>query len=143
MFLEIKDHSISVFQVNENGVISFKNPWMYPYPENFPTNDFDIRNAIAVAPFWSDNDIRKDGTVRYAIYNRATDDNPAGRALLDVVNANIQSQQGGEVLFEGLWMLIAHWDGVHPSPHGGDDHGGISEEELNRVSICRKESLNE
>lgn len=115
---------------------------MYPYPENFPTSDYYIQNAIAMAPFWSDNDIRKDGAVRYAIFSSATDDNPSGRALLDVVNANIQSQQGveSEELFEGLWMMIAHWDRVHPSPHGGDDHGGISEEELNRV--CRQTRKN-
>lgn len=122
-------------QVNENGVISFINPWRYPYPKNFPTNDYNIRNAIAVAPFWSDNDIRKDGTVRYATYN-ITDRRPSVRALLNLVTANIQSRQGEEteILFEGTWMLIAHWDGVHPSPHGADDHGGIPEEELERVS---------
>ena len=57
------------------------------------------------------------------------------RALLDLVNKNIQALQGeeSEERFVGSWMLIAHWDGVHPSPHGGDDHGGISEEELDRV----------
>ena len=125
-------------QVNENGVISFENPWMYSYPEQFPTEDFNVRNALGVAPFWSDNDIRKDGTVRYASYDSITDDNSRGRALLDVVNANIQGLQGeeSETRFVGLWMLVAQWDGVHPSPHGADDLGGIDEEELERVRIA-------
>ena len=121
--------------MNENGVISFENPWMYSYPEQFPTSNFDVRNALAVAPFWSDNDIRKDGAVRYATYDSVvtnTNSASAGRELLEQVNRFIQAQQDEEI-FVGLWMLIAHWDSVHPSPHGGDDHGGISEEELNRV----------
>lgn len=116
---------------------------MYPYPEQFPTRNFDIRNALVVAPFWSDNDIRKDGAIRYATYNSATDDNPRARALLDIVNANIQAQQReeSEQLFVGLWILIAHWDGVHPSPHGEDDHGGLSDEELDRVSYWNHTEL--
>ena len=118
-------------------MISFENPWMYSYPEQFPTRNFDIRNALAVAPFWSDNDIRKDGAVRYATYDSLiTNTNSAGRLLLEQVNSYIQTlqeEEEEEERFVGLWMLIAHWDGVHPSPHGGDDHGGISEEELNRV----------
>ena len=122
--------------MNENGVISFENPWMYWFPEQFPTDNFAIRNTLVVAPFWSDNDIRKEGAVRFVTYNFLTDDNPDGKALLDVVNANIQAQQGEEIeeSFVGLWMLVAHWDRVHPSPHGGEDHGDVSEEELNSVS---------
>ena len=126
---------VIIIQVNDNGVISFEDPWMYSYPDLFPTENFDIRNALAVAPFWSDNDIRKEGAVRYATYDLVDDDNPDGRALLDVVNAYIQAEQSeeSETAFRGIWMLIAHWDGVHPSPHGGEDNGGISEEELSKV----------
>ena len=84
---------------------------MYSYPEQFPTDNFAIRNTLVVAPFWSDNDIRREGAVRYSTYDSLTDDNPNGKALLDVVNANIQAEQGeGEESFVGVWMLIAHWD---------------------------------
>ena len=122
--------------MNENGVISFENPWMYSYPELFPTDNYNIRNSLALAPFWSDNDIRKEGAVRYTTYNSITEDYPNGSVLLNLMNVNIQALQDGENegRFVGSWMLIAHWDGVHPSPHGRDDHGGISEEELGRVS---------
>ena len=123
--------------MNENGVISFENPWKYAYPELLPTNNDDIQNSFIAAAFWSDNDIRKDGVIRYATYDRANDNNPSGKAVLDQVNKVIQTRQDGEneEPFEGLWMLIAHWDGVHPSPHGGEDHNGISEESLNKVSV--------
>jgi hypothetical protein len=122
--------------VSENGVISFEEPWTFPYPKEFPSSDIHIQQSLVVAPFWSDNDIRKEGAVRYATYvdsqaNAAI--NPSGKALLDIVNANIQEEES-EPMFVGLWMLIAHWDGVHPSPHGSEDNAGFSEDELNRVS---------
>ena len=53
------------FQVSENGVISFDAEWKFAHPSRFPTDYFYTRNAYVVAPFWSDNDIRKEGTVRY------------------------------------------------------------------------------
>ncbi len=119
-------------QVNENGVISFENPWKYYLPKQFPTSNFAIKNALALAPFWSDNDIRKEGAVRYTTYNPTTDKYTNGGSLLKLVNDNIHALQG-ETSFAGSWMLIAHWDGVHPSPHG-DNHRGIFEEELDKVS---------
>ena len=36
--------------------------------------------------------------------------------------------------FKGTWMLVAQWDHVHPAPHGADDHMGIPEALLERVS---------
>ena len=35
--------------------------------------------------------------------------------------------------FTGGWLLIVHWDNVHPSPHGEDDHRGIPDSELEKV----------
>ena len=88
-----------------------------------------------MAPFWSDNDIRRSGAVHYAVYSSSEGaSNQQGRAILDQVNARIQAQQPeGEEVFTGTWILIAHWDHVHPSPHGDDNHRGIPEEELERV----------
>ena len=110
--------------------------YSYIHPELFPTDNDNIRNSLALAPFWSDNDIRKEGAVRYATYNSVIDNHPNGSVLLNLMNVNIQALQDEESVkkFVGSWMLIAHWDGVHPSPHGGDVHGGISEKELDRVS---------
>ena len=129
------------FQVNENGVISFKEPWQYSYPNRFPTDYFFTRRGLAAAPFWSDNDIRRAGSVRYATFHNNTPEdlaNEPGQTLLAEVNKYIQDRQGeGEEPFVGNWLLIAHWDNVHPSPHGEDGQSGISVEELERVALAR------
>ena len=122
-------------QVNENGVISFEEPWKFSHPDQFPTDYYYSRNKLVVAPFWSDNDIRKAGAVRYAIYDsNEGDDNPNGQQLLSQVNKYIQNSiEEGSENFTGNWMLAVHWDHVHPSPHGAEDHSGISESELEKV----------
>ena len=118
-------------QVNENGVISFEQPWRYSYPDRFPTESYWPRHGLAIAPFWSDNDIRKAGAVRYVAYGtQVGDKTPSGERLLDIVNQNVQKV---DAEFSGKWLLIAHWDHVHPSPHGDDDHRGIPDHELEKV----------
>lgn len=124
-------------QVNENGVISFDNPWKYSYPDRFPTDFYWTRQGLAVAPFWSDNDIRKEGAVRYASYSTAEGDNAQGAMLMRDVNNYIQRlQEEGEQMFRGKWLLVVHWDHVPPSPHGEDDHTGFAESELNKVGMA-------
>ena len=104
-------------QVGENGVISFGNPWSYAWPSQFPTSWFWTRNGYVVAPFWSDNDIRRAGTVGYAVINSG--ESQKGDELLRNVSSFIQHQKNGEADdFEGQWMLVAYWDRVHPYPHG-------------------------
>ena len=91
---------------------------------------------MVVAPFWSDNDIRKQGAVRYVTFHSSNaTTNPVGKAWLDKVNKYIQDTQEGFDMFQGDWLLTVHWDQVHPSPHGEEDHRGISEEELEKVVI--------
>ena len=87
-----------------------------------------------MAPFWSDNDIRRDGAVRYATYSVNDNENPQGERLMQFLNGYIQRFQAeDEDPFEGQWLLTAHWDNVHPSPHGEEDHRGIPEELLELV----------
>ena len=92
-----------------------------------------------MAPFWSDNDIRKAGAVRYATYSSEEGaDNPKGQALLNQVNEYIQnSREEDDGKFSGNWLLAVHWDHVHPSPHGAENHSGISESELDKVIILQ------
>ena len=109
---------VALFQVNKNGDISFGSPTDDMYiPPRFPT----LTNRMVIAPPVL-GIIDENGSVLYATYYSATDYNPNSKALLDAVNANIQSQQGEESrgLFVGLWILIARWDGVHLCPHGSD-----------------------
>ena len=122
-------------QVNENGVISFNERWRYAHPECFPTRNFNIKSrGLAVSPFWCDADIRKNGTVRYATTSSTSLN---GRELQELnkvnqfVNERLLNSTGTP--FQGTWMLAAHWDKVHPSPHGADDQLGIPEEELAKV----------
>ena len=122
-------------QVNENGVISLNKPWKYSIPDRFPTRYFWTRTGMAIAPFWSDNDIRREGAVRFATFHsNDAASNPQGKAWLDQVNMYIQStQEESEEKFSGNWLLTVHWDHVHPSPHGEEDHRGINEDELEKV----------
>lgn len=53
---------------------------------------------------------------------------------MNEVNEYIQGlQEEGEKRFRGKWLLVVHWDHVHPSPHGADEHNGIPEDELDKV----------
>lgn len=118
------NETATVAYVNENGVISFNNLWRFSVPDKLPTNNFYTRTGLAVAPFWSDNDIRKEGSVKYVTFD-ANDaaTNPQGSEWLQQVNRYIQRTRAvEEEPFRGIWILTAHWDGVHPSPHGEDDH---------------------
>ena len=91
---------------------------------------------MAIAPFWSDNDIRKEGSVKYITFHSSESAaNPTGRAWLEKVNRYIQMTEEGDNMFQGDWLLTVHWDRVHPSPHGEDNHRGISEVELAKVRI--------
>ena len=86
-----------------------------------------------MAPFWSDNDIRRAGAVRYASVS-SNNTNEAGQALFNIVNAYVRTQPGKEA-FNGSWLLIAHWDNVHRSPHGETNQQGVSMEELEKVKV--------
>ena len=126
--------------MSENGVISFEDPFKFPLPEPFPTSHDPITQSFVVAPFWSDNDIRREGAVRYVSYSARENTDPNVSGLFSMLNGFIQqSQSEEEEDFVGDWLLIAHWDQVHPSPHGQDNHMGMPEAFLNLV---RKSSIN-
>ena len=119
-------------QVSENGVISFGSPWKYSHPQLLPTYNYYIQQSHVAAPFWSDNDIRKEGTVRYVTVTKGA--STEEDELLAEVNTFLQDIKNVQD-FVGAWMLIAQWDHVHPHPHGADDHEGISEEFLSKVTM--------
>ena len=116
-------------QVSENGAVSFDREWLFDKPEPFPTNSRTVQNRYVVAPFWSDNDIRRAGTVRYVLIENGT--SITGDELLETANAFIQREH--QVNFTGKVMLVAQWDHVHPYPHGSP--GADSQDEsLNKVN---------
>ena len=71
-----------------------------------------------LAPFWSDNDIRRAGSVRYASISLGA--TSGGDELITRISAFIrhQNSDANEQNFNGEWMLVAFWDRVHPYPHG-------------------------
>lgn len=72
-----------------------------------------------MAPFWSTNDIRISGSVRYTTLNRQSLSNGENEIELffEMVNKYIRTTSEDKN-FSGSWMLIARWDHVHPYPHG-------------------------
>ena len=53
-------------------------------------------------------------------------DSDVGRELEDLLKnisrfIRLNHEQAARDNFEGTWMLVAHWDNVHPYPHGSND----------------------
>lgn len=67
-----------------------------------------------MAPYYSDNDIRRSGEVYYDVFRRgsSTSDN----IILDTVNHYIRLKTNED--FSGTFMILAEWRDVHPYPHG-------------------------
>ena len=113
-------------QVNENGLFSFNKPFSFSHPNLFPTDNIYSRLSNVVAPFWSDNDIRKNGTVRYVDINiRSRDSLNSTRDhenhLISEVLAHLKKTgtTGIEQVFQPTWMIIAQWDKVPPFSQEG------------------------
>ena len=100
-------------QVGNNGIVSMG--WEFPHRDAalFPTEQADIFYTYVAAPFWGDADTRKAGEVYYEVHATGT---PASDDLINRVSAFIHTEEG--VTFVGNWMLVVHWNAVHPWPHG-------------------------
>lgn len=86
---------------------------MFPYedPSPFPTTSPGSYWSYSVAPFWSNADLRIEGRVQWKIFDRSTIDfSPVDNVVSSTLNTS----------YVGSWMLVVHWDGVHPFPHGDD-----------------------
>ena len=120
--------------MNENGAFSFIDPWMFSHPNPYPTTYLPTRQGHVVSPFWSDIDIRREGTVRYVPITRGS--SAYGDTIMDQAAAYINNRFIGEdeATYNPTWVLVAQWEGVHPHPHGADDHEGIDDDYLNQVT---------
>ena len=106
---------------------------MYSHPNRYPTTYLPTRQGHVVSPFWSDIDIRREGTVRYVPITRGS--SAYGDIIMDQAAAYINNRFIGEdeAMYSPTWMLVAQWEGVHPHPHGADDHEGIDDDYLDKV----------
>ena len=66
-----------------------------------------------MAPFWANNDLRRAGSVRYALIDS---DDDLLRKVSRFIRFNNKEAEDSD--FVGEWMLVVYWDGVHPYPHG-------------------------
>ena len=75
------------------------------------------RDVVAIAPFWSNNDIRTlnsiPAPVRYESYGMGP---PFVDARLAVISEFISNKTVSN--FSGTWMLLAEWRGCPPFPAG-------------------------
>ena len=69
-----------------------------------------------VAPFWTDNDIRREGNVSYEVF-QAQATGAYGDQLLDDISRYIRERNASSN-FSGSFMILAEWRDVHPYPHG-------------------------
>ena len=111
--------------MSTNGAISFGTGWLFWSPQPFPTNEFYTRNSYVVAPFWSDNDIRKNGSIRYEVHTMVAGPNTSAQLLDEVSSFIIYRRNLTADSFQGQWMLVAEWSGVHPYPHADSTIGSL------------------
>jgi len=87
-------------QVNNNGIISFGNPFSQFNPSRFPRNTTDA----LIAPFWADADTRSDGSG--TVFYRETNES----SLLQ--RASREIQDGLSVSFSPSHLFIATWNSI-------------------------------
>ena len=87
-------------QVNDNGVISFNNPYNVRTPLSLPLSGTDQ----IIAPYWADVDTRGTGQI---FYRQSTDPSLLARASSEIQSA-LSLTRGVELKS----LLIATWDGV-------------------------------
>ena len=100
-------------------------------PRPFPSSDVAVHYSYLVAPYWSDIDTRLDGQVNYEVHiagESSTSDEYLGR-----VSSLINSES--DTYFNGSWMVVATWDGVHPFPHGNSAEQDRVDPYLQSVSM--------
>ena len=85
------------FQVNSNGLLSFRTPSTYYIPVKFP-----LTNAIFIAPFWNEVDIKLAGQVLYRL--------STNQSLLDAFQVHINESL--DVYFPPKFLVIATWNRV-------------------------------
>ncbi len=100
----------------DNGAVTLNDEFLEP-----PQESYDEFTAIAglgiviIAPYWSDNDLRVDGTVNYAIYE-SSNPNPAATTKIAEIASIITNVT--VATFNADWMLLVEWRGVRPFPAG-------------------------
>lgn len=113
---------------------------MFAHPNRFPTTYIHTREGHVLTPFWTDVDIRREGTVRYVPIVRGS--SALGDTIMDEATTYVNERLvEDDRVFAATWLLVAQWDGVHPYPHGADNLEGIDMEYISRVSRIKYSEL--
>ena len=87
-----------------------------------------------VAPYWSDNDIILEGSVIYEVFQ--SESSPVENMTLAMVNDFIEDVLADESSnFQGTYMILAEWRGVHPFPHSDSSRLTINQREFTDL-VC-------
>jgi hypothetical protein len=100
---------MSSFQVNNNGIITFRKELKTYKPVNFNTKEFKEETPI-VAPFWADVDIEnfRDVNLGECVVFRVTDDTE----LLNNITEDVREHFTGQNNFSAKLMIIVTWYNV-------------------------------
>ena len=105
-----------LFQVNNNGIISFNDKITVYKPLNFSDNGF--QNAIPlIAPFWADVDIKNVVGYNESIVFRLTSDN----AIVEKASKDVSNNFLDQRSFTAKQVLIVTWYNV--GFYGAADEG--------------------
>ena len=104
-------------QVGTNGIVSFGSPFMNFEAYLFPhTNGSNIYDSYIVAPYWTDNDARRNGRVTWEIYS-TSDGLVKSTEIIRRVRHFIRLNTNNRG-FNGNFVFVANWSEMHPYPAG-------------------------
>ena len=112
---------IFLLQISDNGFISFRQGYLFSRPEQFPSTTIAVRDALIVAPYWSNIDIRLQGRIFYRLIEAGRTTEELDMALLNFVSGFIAARQSAN--FSATSMLVAQWRNVPPFPNGNGAEG--------------------
>jgi hypothetical protein len=122
-------------QVGDNGFLSFRQGYLFNQPQLFPSAIDAVRNALIVAPYWSDVDIRRQGRIYYRLIEPGRSTEDLDMTLLNFVSGFIAARQSDIAAnFSATTMLVAQWRDVPPFPNG---------EDVERLSQSEAEFINQ
>lgn len=80
-----------------------------------------MRGSLVVAPFWSDVDLRKQGSIFYRLIEARSSLVESDIALLEFVSGFVEAKLPDKAAgFSATALLVAQWMQVSPYPNGSN-----------------------
>ena len=111
------------FKISTNGVISFGHPFSHYGATLFPNEgDPTVYTSFLAAPYWGDIDNRNLGEIWYDTHTSGQSE--MSNSLLESVSNFVRSEQNLSS-FQGIWMVVATWNGSVPFAGTGEVVRGL------------------